>query len=96
LNVVYGFAFWYVIKRRMSVGKIDDADNEDANFDSETNKTISCEVLRNSFKQVGKFMVNLFLVYVLEYIITTGWADRAWRFDLPKDAGWWDKNAYKI
>jgi len=80
----------------MSVGMIDDADNEDAKIDSETNKSISCVEIMNAFKQVGKFMTNLLLIYVLEYVITTGWSDRAWRNPLPSDAGWFDKNAYKV
>ena len=42
-------------------------------------------------------MINLFCVYVLEYIITSCWADRAWRKDLPPtDKNWLHKNAYKI
>ena len=101
---MYAWAFFYVIKRRKRIGKIEttelgDSDPEDAGDDGDAkeNVAIDCEQLKNAFKHVGKFMINMFAVYVLEYIITTGWADRAWRADIsPTDKNWFHQNAYKV
>lgn len=83
----------YVIKRRQSIEKIEVDAEQDG--DTKENKSLSCAELKNAFKHVGKFMINLTFVYVFEYIIITCWADRAWRQKLPDtDHNWFHRNAY--
>lgn len=93
LNAIYTRTFLYVIKRRMSAGKVEN----DVNADVKENLSIDCEQIRNSLKHVGNFITNLFFVYLLEYMIIVCWADRIWRKKLlPTETHFLHKNAFTV
>lgn len=103
LNVVYVLLFVYLLKRRFS--KLKNLKRSDSVLSNETssnedvknNKSFSWVELKAAVNHVGVFMINLTIVYFLEYMCTTCFSDRAWRHKLPpENTSWWDHNAYKV
>ena len=97
--MVYIGTFLYIVKRRKSIGKIEEYNNEEETSDKDTkdNVSIDCKQIKNSFEHVGTFMIILFCMYLNQYVIITCYADRAWRETSPEtDSNWIHKNAYKV
>lgn len=95
LNVLYVLLFFILAKKRKDIAAYEGTPGDDA--DSKDNKSFSWEAMKMSFAKVGVFIGNLTAVYWLEYIITTGWSDRAWRKGVEFDEdNFFDANAYVV
>merc|ERR1719264_1488373 len=94
-TLMYVCIFLYLVRRRTDLGK-QEGTIEEAVDDVKNNKSFTCKEFTYAFRHVGKYMVNITAIYILDYMCVTSFVDRAWRNKLPDNANWWEKNAYTV
>jgi battenin len=93
LNIGYILLFMILVKKRKRVAGTETGTGGEE--DSQENAEFSCGALRNTFQKVGVFIVNLTMVYWLEYVCLNSWADRTWRTGVYT-TNWIETNSYAV